>query len=237
VLVPGVSPRDPEVDPFAVLGNREARSAELFFTWDPTGATPFYDWDNDWREDAKFAFNIGGTYTEYPTATDANQFFSNVSKSNASFGVGLPAEDVWGVSSRMVFNPNRNAKYIIKLVRGFDQSTGQPDGGTRDYLQLHWKAELKRRHIISGYFMKDAWGPYDFYRQFNITFPEQFKLDYAYLLGGTGMFGSVNDEDRASKIGVRALYRSTDENSPDDEYLDGLNDWTAMIVAYFTYQF
>ena len=237
VLVPGTGPRNPDVDPFAVLGNREARSAELFLTWDPTGATPFYDWDNDWREDAKFAFNIGGTYTEYPTPTDANQFFSAVSKSNASFGVGLPAEDVWGISSRMVFNPNPNAKYIVKLVRGFDQSTGQPDGGTRDYFQLHWKAELMRKHIISGYFMKDAWGPYDFYRQFNITFPEQFKIDYSYLLGGVGMFGSVEDEDRATKIGVRALYRTSDENSPDDEYLDGLNDWTAMIVAYFTYQF
>ena len=158
--------------------------------------------------------------------------------------MGLPSEDVWGVSTRMVFNPNPNAKYIIKVVRGFDQSTGLPgnasgtlDYAPRDYWQLHWKAELKRRHMLSGFFMKDAWGPYDFYRQFNTTFPEQIKIDYAYLLGGTGMFGSVNDEDRASKIGVRALYRTSDENSPEIEYLDGLNDWTAMIVAYFTYQF
>ena len=70
-LYPGTSPRDRDNDPFAVLGNREARSAEVFFTWDPTGATPFYDWDNDWREDAKFAFNVGGNYTEFPTPTDA----------------------------------------------------------------------------------------------------------------------------------------------------------------------
>ena len=237
ILNPGTNPRDADSDPFAVLGNREARSAELFFTWDPTGATPFYDWDNDWREDAKFAFNIGGTYTEFPTATDAHQFFFTPTKTNASFGVGLPSEDVWGVSTRMVFNPNRNAKYILKLIRGFDQSTGDPDGGTRDYFQFHWKAELMRKHMISGYFMKDAWGPYDFYRQFNITFPEQFKLDYSYLLGGTGLLGSVGDEDRATKVGIRALYRSTDENSPDDEYLDGLNDWTAQVVVYFTYQF
>ena len=237
VLNPGTSPRDQDSDPFAVLGNREARSAELYLTWDPTGATPFYDWDNEWREDAKFAFDIGGTYTEFPTFTDSYQFYFAPGKTNAAFGVGLPAEEVWGVSSRMVFNPNRNAKYIVKLIRGFDQSTGDPDGGTRDYWEMHWKALFKRKHMVSGYFMKDAWGPYDFYRQFNITFPEQLKLDYSYLLGSNGLLGSVGDEDRATKIGVRALYRTPDENSPDDEYLDGLNDWTAMVVVYFTYQF
>ena len=59
VLNPGVDPRNRDGDPFAVLDNREARSAEIYFTWDPTGATPFYDWDNDWREDARFAFNFG----------------------------------------------------------------------------------------------------------------------------------------------------------------------------------
>ena len=85
--------------------------------------------------------------------------------------------------------------------------------------------------------MKDAWGPYDFYRQFNITFPEQFMVDYSYLMGGGGLMSSAVDEDRASKIGVRAHYRTADQNSPGDEYLDGMNDWTSMIVVYFTYQF
>ncbi len=244
VLSPGLSPRNQESDPFAVLGNREARSAEIFLTYDPTGATPFYDWDNEWREDAKFAFDIGGTYTEYPTITDSYQFFYAPTESNAAFGVGLPAEDVWGISSRMVFNPSRDAKYIIKLVRGFDQSTGAPgdtsgeaEYAPRKYWEVHWKALLKRKHMISGFFMKDAWGPYDFYRQFNITFPEQFKLDYAYLLGSNGLMNSAVDEDRSTKIGARFHYRTSDQNSPGDEYLEGTNDWTSMIVVYFTYQF
>ena len=163
------------------------------------GATPFYDWDNDWREDAKFAMNFGGNYTEYPTFTDANLFFFTQGNTNASFGRGLPAEDVWSVSSRMVFNPGSNAKYIVNLIRGFDQSTGEPNGGTRDFYELHAKAVINRRHIISGYFKKDAWGPYDFYRQFNVTFPEQFKIDYSILLGGSGQLGSAEDENRASQ--------------------------------------
>jgi len=236
-LNPGLSPRDRDNDPFAVLGNREARSAEVFFTWDPTGATPFYDWDNEWREDAKFAFNIGGTYTEFPTPTDAYLFFFEPAGANASFGRGLPAEDVWSVSSRMVFNPNPRSRYVFRLVKGYDQSTGNPEGGTRDYFELHGKALLNRRHLISGYFHKDAWAPYDFYRQFNITYPEQYNIDYAYLLGSPGMLGSQMDEERATRIGIRGILRTTDENSPEEEYLDGLNDYLFLVVFYVTYRF
>ncbi len=234
LLSPGVNPRDSDSDPFAVLGNREARSGELYLTYDPTGATQFYDWDNDWREDAKFAFNIGGTYTEYPTQTDSELFFFEPGGTNASFGQGLPAEDVWGVSSRMVFNPNPNAKYIFNLIRGYEQSTGDPNGGTRKFYEIHWKAEFKRRHVFEGYFMKDAFGPYDFYRQFNITFPEQVKLDYSMLLGSTGQLGSVDDENRATRVGIRTLYRSLDEES---ETFETNGDYIFQTVFYVTYQF
>ncbi len=235
VLNPGISPRDADNDPFAVLGNREARSGEVFLTWDPTGATPFYDWDNDWREDARFAFNFGANYTEYPTATDAHLFFYAPGRVNASFGAGLPAEDVWKVSSRMVFNPSRNAKYIVNLTRGFNQSTGDPTGGTRDYFELQGKAVLRNKHVISGYFKKDAWGPYDFYRQFNVTFPEQFKIDYSIHLGNSGGMGSVTDETNSTQIGIRALYWTYDENEPNFSELIGDNRW--QTVLYFNYQF
>jgi hypothetical protein len=236
ILNPGATPRDTDADPFAVLGNREAEAAEVFLTYDPTGATQFFAWDNDWREDARFAFNVGGGYTKYPTATDANLFFFEPGGTNASFGVGLPAEEVWTVSSRMVFNATPDQKYIARIIRGYNQSTGDPDGGTRDYWELHAKAIFGNRHTVSGYYMKDAWGPYDFYRQFNITFPEQIKLDYSIALGGSAI-GSDQALDRSTKIGIRALYRTVDENSPENEYLDGLNDYNFMTVLYFTYQF
>ena len=230
-LFPGLSPRNRDDDPFAVLDNREARAGEIFLTYDPTGATPFYDWDNDMREDAGFAFNVGANYTKYSTFTDAYLFFYAEEGINASFGQGLPAEEVWTLSSRMVFNPNQRAKYIVNLVSGFDQSTGDPTGGTRKFYELEGKVILNKRHIISGYFKKDAWGPYDFHRQFNITYPEQFKLDYAVLLD------DLFDERRSTKVGVRVLYRTVDENSPGDEYLDGQNDWMFQTVFYFTFMF
>jgi hypothetical protein len=85
--------------------------------------------------------------------------------------------------------------------------------------------------------MKDRWGPYDFYRQFNITFPEQFELDYSYLLG-TG-FGAISDrtsEDQATKVGVRALYRSFGEDSESEEEYPG-SDYIFSVNVYFIYQF
>jgi hypothetical protein len=237
VLNPGINPRDTDNDPFAVLGNREARSAEMFLTYDTTPATPFYDWDNEFREDAKFAMNIGGTYTEYPTFTDANLFFFAEGNTNASFGAGLPAEDVWTVSSRMVFNPDQGAKYILDLVKGFNQSTGNPTGGTRDYFTISAKARLKNKHTISGYFKKDAWGPYDFHRQFNAVYPEQFMFDYSMRLGNSGVVGSIEEEGRATQVGIRMLYRAYDEEESIDFDAELIGDYQWSTLLYFTYQF
>ena len=83
--------------------------------------------------------------------------------------------------------------------------------------------------------MKDAFGPYDFYRDFNITFPEQVKLDYSVRLGATGQVGSVDDELSATRLGIRTLYRSY---GPENEFeFDFLGDYEFMTVLYFTYQF
>ena len=238
ILSPGTNPRDRDNDPFAVLGNREARSGEIYFTYDPTGATPYYDWDNEWREDAPFAIDIGGSYTNFPTATDAYLFFFAPTRSNASFGQGLPREDIWSVSSRMTINTPNRTKYIIRAVKGFDQSTGDPTGGTRDYWELHGKVVWGGRHTLTGYFMKDRWGPYDFYRQFNLTFPEQVKLDYSFWLGsGYGAISNRTAEDQASKIGIRALYRTYDEDSQADGLDNPDSDYLFSINLYFTYQF
>ena len=239
VLNPGVDPRNRDDDPFAVLDNREARSAELYFTWDPTGATPFYDWDNDWREDASFAFNIGGTYTEFPTRTDSNLFFFEPISANAPFGVGLPAEDVWSLSSRMIWNTRNNNRYIFRVTRGFDQSTGDPAGGTRKFWQLNGRAIWgDGKHTLTGYYFQDAWAPYDFFRQFNITYPEQIQLDYSYWLGeGFGIVSNAVAEQTATRIGIRTTYRTSDENSLDVEFQDGENDYTFLTLVYFTYNF
>jgi len=83
--------------------------------------------------------------------------------------------------------------------------------------------------------MKDAWGPYDFYRQFNVAFPEQIKLDYSVRLGTLGQIGSVEDENRATRVGLRVLYRSYDEEN--DSQLEEFGDYEFSTNLYFTYRF
>jgi len=232
---PGINVRNRDDDPFAVLDNRSARSAEIFFTYDPTGSTPFYHWDNDQRENAALAYNIGLNYTKYPKATDSYQFFFEPDDGsggfNAAFGVPIPDNEVWTVSSKIITNPNRNLKMILKLLAANQQPTGDPIGGARTYYEADAKFIIDRKHIFSGYFKKDAWGDYDFDRQFNFTYPEQYRLDYSMLLD------KRLDEDTSSKIGVKALYRTLDDDSLDADGEFGLNDWEFLTIFYFKWAF
>lgn len=232
-LNPGLTPRNRDDDPFAVLDNRKARAAELFVTYDPTGATPFYAWDNDTREDAGFAFNVGLNYTDYDTPTDSYEFFLEEFETNAAFGRGLPDEKVWEVSSRMVFNPARDLRLVTNIVGANQQSTGDPVGGTREYYWIDGKLVFRKKHILYAYAKYNAFGPYDFHRQFNITFPYQYKVDYSYLLD------EKYDELNSTKIGIRGLLRGVDDDSPTNEFLvEGAeNEYLWQVVAYFTWSF
>lgn len=227
-LFPGIVPRDTDDDPFAVLSNREARSAEIYFTYDPTPSTPFYAWDNDERENAKFAYNIGLTYTRYPTATDSELFFFTPTGQNVPFGAGLPAESVWLLKSKMVFNPSSSFKAIVKLEFGKQQPTGVPMPAI-EYASLETKFIFRNEHILKFKFVKDGWGSYDFQRQFDLRYPEQFELEYVKLLD-KGL-----PEKYSSKVGIKALYRTLDANSP--EFLGGLNNDMYEIQTYISYKF
>ena len=230
-LQPGLNPRNRDDDPFAVLDNRKVRAAELFVTYDPTGATPFYAWDNDQREDAGFAFNVGLNYTAFRSFTDSYQFFFEPTNSNAAFGVGLPSEDTWEVSSRMVFNPHTDWRVISNLIGGYLQSTGDPDGGTREFYEVNGKVVYQKKHIFEAYAKYNAFGPYDFHRQFNITFPYQYRAEYKILLD------ELKDEDNSTLIGLKGFLRGVNDNSPTNEFLDGDNDYLWQVELYLKYRF
>ena len=176
-------------------------------------------------------FNFGANYTEFLTNTDSYLFFFDQGGFNAPFGVGLPAEDIWTVSSRMIFNPSVDRKYIFRVTRGLGQSTGDPTGGSRKFWNLSGSMIVDKTHYFDWSYAKDHWGPYDFYRQFNITYPTQLMLDYSYLLDNKG------NKSKSSKVGVRFKYRSLDENSPDGEYLDGANDYDFLSIFYFKWAY
>lgn len=230
-LNPGLSPRNLDADPFAVVGNRKARSGEVVITYDPTPASYFYHWNADITEDAPFAANLGITYTDYQTATDSDRFFYEEANANAAFGLGLDPENTYLIKSKLIFNTDNSKKFIFNLSRGKQQSTGKPGEETVEFSSVEAKAVIDRKHIFSGYIKEDAFGPYDFYRQFNLTYPRQIKLEYARLLD------LKLDEDTSSKFGIKFFYRSLDENSPTEEYQDGANDHMFEVQTYFKYIF
>jgi hypothetical protein len=55
------------------------------------------------------------------------------------------------------------------------------------------------------------------------------------LGGSTGSFVSAQGENDATRIGIRALYRSGDVESDLNPLIDG--DYIWMTVLYLTYQF
>ncbi len=230
-LSPGIDPRNRDDDPFAVLDNREATSAEIFFTYDPTPGTWFYDWDIDMKEDAPFAYNIGLTATSYGTDTDANLFFFEDAGANASFGEGLAEEDVWLLKSKMIFNPRPGLKTILNLYTGTKQSSGKPGEETLEFFSIDGKMIVDKKHIYSAYVKLDDFGPYEFYEQFNLVYPLQLKLEYARLLD------KFLDEQRSSRWGVKLFYRELDELSDAEEFQDGDNDYMMEIQTYFELKF
>ena len=230
-LAPGLSPRDTDSDPFAVLDNREATSAEVIFTYDPTPATWFYHWNVDLLEDAPFAYNIGLIYTDYSTATDAYLFFFEEGGTNASFGEGLEAEEVWQLKTKLIFNPRKGLKNIFNAYAGRKQSSGQPGQESIEFFSFDTKIIVDRKHIYQATVRVDDFGPYDFQEQFNIVYPLQLEFDYAHLLD------QLRDEQKSSKIGVKLLYRTLDELSPADEYQNGENEWMSEIQTYYKVAF
>jgi hypothetical protein len=53
------------------------------------------------------------------------------------------------------------------------------------------------------------WGPYDYHRDFNLTFPAQLMGDLSYSLGMPRWFDFPQ-----TRFGVRATWRSLDRYSP-----------------------
>ena len=206
----GTDIRDTDADPFAVLGNREVRAAELMLTYDPTPATPFYAWDNDMREDAKVAYNVGLTYMDFGTKTDAYRAFfdDDVFTGEAAFADGLEPDQLWMLSSKVVFNPSNHYRAVLRMNVGKEQSTGSPVDAT-SFKSVDAKLIYQNRHVMTAYAAKDKWGPYDFQRQFGIVYPEQYQLGYTYLLD-KGV-----REEKSSKVGIKVFYRTLDEDSPE----------------------
>lgn len=192
--------------PFAVYWNRQAIEFEAVLTYDQEGATWFHDWNIDDTEGSKFAASLSALYTLYAGPTDKT-VYKNGTGTWASFDTGLPAQrNLWQVGGKVISSPISDLKLIGSAKMGHLGSTGQ-DTGVVDF----WGATAEarwRNWMVSGSYERDAFGPEDWYRNFNITYPAQWTIDLGYGFGTPSFLEATN------RVGVTWQGKTFGETDP-----------------------
>ena len=205
VATPG-RPRNILDDPFVVRGNREQVAGEILFTFDPTPGSWMYDWDNDRSEDAKFALSAGFVFRHLPTTQDAAVGFLANGRTSFAFPGAAPARDLWETQARIVSKFNSELGFIANIYGGPAQGNGS-DARTINRYGLDFKMIYKKLKMSSFVKVND-WGPYDYHRDFNLTFPVQLMTDLSFGVGKQDWFILPG-----TRIGVRGTWRSLDKYS------------------------
>jgi hypothetical protein len=110
---------------------------------------------------------------------------------------------------------------------GSDQSMGDdPRLVTRTAFLADF---YKGNHALKTAFRWNDWGPYDYHRTFNLTFPFQAMADLS-----TGVRG-FRLEDTGTRLGTRFKYRTFDEFSP-DPLVTGGEGHELELFTYLTFQ-
>jgi hypothetical protein len=198
-------------DPFAVRANREMYGSELLITYDPTPASWMWQWDSIVRESSKFAASLGFIHRHLPTTQDAaiGQFdIPGVSGLvTGAFGGATPPRDLGEIRARVMSKLSPRSRFVGHLYGG----TAEPNGDDQRRIE-RWGADGRLAWgsvAMEAAVAVDDWGPYDYHRDFNDTFPLQLRGDLSYALGPQKWFG-----DAQTKFGVRGQWRSLDSNSP-----------------------
>ena len=198
--------RNIQSDPFVVRVNRETVGGELLFTYDPTPATWMYEWDSDQSEDATLAISTGLVFRHLPTTQDAAIGFLK-NRTAFAFDKSAPAHDLWESNTRIVSKIHPNFGIIANLLIGNAQSNGSDARLIERYagdIRL-----IYNKVKVIGTFKVNDWGPYDYHKDFNLTYPEQLSLDISTNLGKPDWFVLPN-----TKLGIMGTWRSLNQYSP-----------------------
>ncbi len=207
VPAPG-RPRNILDDPFVVRSNREQVSGELLFTYDPTPGTWMYDWDSDKAEDAHLAISAGIVYRHLPTTQDAAIGILPDGRTTFAFPGAPPAQDLWEVNARIVSKINKKFGFIANVYAGDAQANGSDVRLIKRLgadVKMIWKSTT-----LSTFVKVNDWGPYDYHRDFNLTFPLQVMADLSTSVAPPGWLEDLPN----TRIGIRGTYRTLDQYSP-----------------------
>jgi hypothetical protein len=195
------------VDPFVVRSNRETVGGELLLTFDPTPGTWMYEWDNDRAEDASFAASLGFAYRHLPTSQDAAVIFPGTGRTPTAAIGAPPALDLWEVNARIVSKVGTGLGVIANLYGGNGQANG-PNTRAIERFGGDFRVIYKKVKLASHLKFND-WGPFDYHRDFNLTFPVQVMADLSTTIGKPDWFILPS-----TSIGIQMTWRSLDKYSP-----------------------
>lgn len=193
-------------DPFAVRDNRETVAGEILFTYDLTPGTWMYEWDNDRAEDAKLAVSAGVVFRHFPTSMDAAIGFGP-DRNLFAFPAAVPAADLLEYHARIVSKPTPDLGMIFGVYGG----EAQPNGDSERIINrfgVDGRVIYKKVKFMTHVKVND-WGPFDYHRDFNLTFPLQLMADISTSVGKPDWFLLPG-----TQLGVRFMWRSLDQYSP-----------------------
>ncbi len=220
VMAPG-RPRNILDDPFVVRANREQVAGEILFTFDPTPGTWMYHWDSDRTEDSKFAVSAGAVFRHLPTTQDAAIGILPDGRTTFAFDGAAPAKDLYEVNARVVSKLTKDFGLIANVYTGDAQANGS-DARTIHRYGMDLRVIYKQIKLSSFVKIND-WGPYDYHRDYNLTFPLQLMADLSTEIGKPDWFVLPG-----TRIGIRGTWRSLDQYSPrysPTQIMDPAGNW------------
>jgi hypothetical protein len=235
VPAPG-RPRNVLDDPFAVRANRETTGIEILVGYDPTPATWMWQWDNDAREDARFAAALGYVFRHCPTTQDASIYIDSTGVTTFPFPGAPPANDLWEVWARILASSGPDLRLVASIYCGNAEPNGWDYAGNpilnREIHRFGAQARLAlKQNAFEAAARFNDWGPYDYHRDFNLTFPVQLMGDVSRTLGLPRWFSAPQ-----TRVGVRGTWRSLDENS--NRYLaadpDNGSEWEVRTYLHLS---
>lgn len=200
-------PRNILSDPFAVRANRETTAGELLITYDPTPATWMYTWDSDMAEDAPLAISAGYVFRHHPTTQDAGIGILKDGRTIFAFPGAPPARDLWEAHARIVSKFRPNIGVIANLFVG----DAEPNGSDERLIQ-RYGGDIRlifNNFKLTSMIKVDDWGPYDYHRDFNLTYPLQIMADLSTVVSKPEWFDLPQ-----TRLGIRYTWRSLDQYSP-----------------------
>jgi hypothetical protein len=177
-------------------------------TYDPTPATWMWQWDSIAREDARLAASLGFTYRDQTTTMDAFSAFFAVGDEliYGAFPGATPPRELWEVRARVLSRLRPDLRIVANLYGGNAEPNGDDPREVKRVggdVRVAWD-----QVVLETYARFNDWGPYDYHRDFNLTFPRQLMGDLSYSFGTPGWFSLPQ-----TKLGVRTTWRSLDRYS------------------------